>query len=271
MITGIYQITNTANGKCYVGSAVRFNSRWKLHQTQLSRGEHHSVVLQRAWDKYGEDAFQFKRLLICSKEHLLWFEQRALDALKPAYNICKVAGSVRGYRHSDEAKAAAAERARGNTNRRGRKEPQEVCERISAARKGKGIGRVLDAATRGKIAAAQRGRKQTEEQKEHLRRLNTGKKQSPETIAKRMQKLRGRTRSSEATAKTAKAHTGSKRTQEQRKTMSRARTKLSEDGIREIRRRVAAGESQSSVGKEFGLTQSGVCSIHTRKTHKLVI
>lgn len=271
MNTGIYQITNLHNGKAYVGSAVSFRKRWKEHLRQLTNGNHHSAVMQRAWNKYGEGAFEFKKLLVCAKDDLLWFEQRAIDALKPAYNICKIAGSVLGYRHTDEAKAAAAQRATGNTHRRGRKEPKEVCERISAGRKGKGVGRVFDAATREKIAAAQRGRKQTEEQKEHLRRLNTGKKQSPETIEKRMRKLRGRTRSPEAIAKTAAANTGSKRSQDQIKAMSRSRTKLSEHDVREIRRRVASGESQSSVAKDFGLTQSGVCSIHTRKTHKLVM
>jgi group I intron endonuclease len=271
VITGIYQITNLRNGKSYVGSAVRFNSRWRLHKTQLSQGKHHSVVMQRAWDKYGETAFEFKRLLVCAKEDLLWFEQRAIDVLKPAYNICKVAGSVLGYRHTEEAKKEAAERATGNTHRRGRKEPAEVCARISAGRKGKGLGRVFTEETKEKIAAAQRGRTLTEEQKENLRRINTGRKQSPETIEKRMQKLRGRTRPADAIARTAAANTGQKRNPEQLLAMSRCRTKLSEADVREIRRRVAGGESQSSVAKDFGLTQSGVCSIHKRKTHTLVI
>ena len=271
MITGIYQITNTVNGKCYVGSAVSFRKRWKEHVRQLANGNHHSTVMQRAWNKYGESAFEFKKLLVCAQADLLWFEQRALDVLKPAYNICKVAGSVLGYRHTEEAKAAAAMRAAGNTHRRGRKESKEVCERISVGRKGKGVGRVLSEETKEKIAAAQRGRTISEERKEHLRQLNTGKKQSPETIEKRMQKLRGRTRSAEAIARTTAKNKGSKRTPEQIKAMSRVRTKLSEDDVREIRRRVAAGESQASIGKDYGLTQSGICSIHTRKTHKQVI
>lgn len=271
MITGIYQITNLRNGKSYIGSAVRFNSRWRLHKTQLSEGKHHSVIMQRAWDKYGEAAFEFKKLLVCAKEDLLWFEQRAIDALKPAYNICKTAGSVLGYRHTPEAKSAAAKRATGNTHRRGRKEPEEVCKRISAGRKGKGIGRLISEETKAKISASQRGRTLSEERKEHLRQLNTGKKQSAETIEKRMQKLRGRTRSKEASAKSAEANRGLKRTSEHVHAMSRCRTKLSEEDIREIRRRAATGESQADIGKDFGLTQSGICSIHKRKTHKSVI
>lgn len=201
MITGIYQITNLHNGKSYVGSAVRFHSRWRLHKTQLSKGKHHSKVMQRAWDKYGEAAFEFKKLLVCAKADLLWFEQRAIDVLKPTYNICKVAGSVLGYRHTDEAKAAAAERATGNTNRRGRKESSEYCERVSAGRKGKGVGRVLSEETKAKISASHTGKKMSEEDKENLRRKNTGKKQSEETIAKRVAKLKGKVRSPEAIEK----------------------------------------------------------------------
>lgn len=271
MNTGIYQITNLQNGKCYVGSAASFTKRWKEHVRQLSNGNHHSTVMQRAWNKYGEAAFEFKKLLVCAKADLIWYEQRAIDVLKPAYNICKVAGSVLGYRHTDEAKTAAAERARGNTNRRGRKELQEVCDRISAGRKGKGIGRVFDAETREKIAAAQRGRTLTEEQKEHLRKINTGKKQSPETIEKRMQKLRGRTRSAEANEKTAAWHRGRKHPESAILAMSLAKGSLTADQVREIRRRILEGEKQASLAREFGVQASTISDIHRRKKYKLVI
>lgn len=270
MITGIYQITNLRNGKSYVGSAVRFNSRWRLHKTQLAEGKHHSVVMQRAWDKYGEAAFEFKKLLVCAKADLLWFGQRALDVLKPAYNICKVAGSVLGYRHTDEFKAEASARAAGNTHRRGRKESPEYCEQAKRSRAMR-KNCAHSEETKAKIAAAHRGRTISEERKEHLRKLNTGKKQSAETIEKRMQKLRGRTRPAEAIEKTRQALIGYKHTDATRLANSRSKTKLSEDDVREIRRRVAGGESQSSVAKDFGLSQSGVCSIHKRKTHSLVI
>lgn len=226
--------------------------------------------MQRAWNKYGEAAFEFKKLLVCAKADLLWFEQRALDSLKPAYNICKVAGSVLGYRHTEEAKAAAAQRATGNTHRRGRKESAEYCERAKASRAKRKDG-PLSEETKAKIAAAHLGRTISEERKEHLRKLNTGKKQSAETIEKRMQKLRGRTRPQEAVEKTRQALIGYKHTEASRLANSRSKTKLSEEDVREIRRRVSDGESQSVVAKDFGLTQSGVSSICSRKTHSLVI
>lgn len=270
MNTGIYQITNLQNGKCYVGSAVSFRKRWKEHLRQLSNGDHHSTVMQRAWNKYGETAFEFKKLLVCAKADLIWFEQRAINALQPAYNICKVAGSVLGYRHTDEFKAQASARATGNTHRRGRKESPEYCEQAKRSRAMR-KNCAHSEETKAKIAAAHRGRTISEERKEHLRKLNTGKKQSAETIEKRMQKLRGRTRPAEAIEKTRQALIGYKHNDAARLANSRSKTKLSEDDVREIRRRVAGGEPQSSVAKDFGLSQSGVCSIHKRKTHTLVI
>ena len=58
----IYQIRNKINDKCYIGSAVKILDRWWLHKKMLRNGNHHSVKLQRAWDKYGENNFAFEHL-----------------------------------------------------------------------------------------------------------------------------------------------------------------------------------------------------------------
>ena len=58
--TGIYAIENLTNGRMYIGSAQRFNKRWKEHLRALERGVHHSRFLQRDWDKCGSEAFRFK-------------------------------------------------------------------------------------------------------------------------------------------------------------------------------------------------------------------
>jgi len=182
--TGIYQITNLQNGKAYIGSAVSFRKRWKEHLRQLTNGSHHSTVMQRAWNKYGEAAFEFTKLLVCAKADLLWFEQRALDALKPAYNVCRVAGSVLGYRHTEEAKAAAAERATGNTHRRGRKESPEYCEQAKRSRAMR-KNCAHSEETKAKIAAAHRGRTIPEDRRARISATLTGRKQDPELVAKR--------------------------------------------------------------------------------------
>jgi group I intron endonuclease len=56
---GIYKIVNKKNGKYYVGSSMYIHNRWKKHIKMLKANDHHSPKLQRAWNKYGEDSFEF--------------------------------------------------------------------------------------------------------------------------------------------------------------------------------------------------------------------
>lgn len=57
---GIYSITNTLNNKKYIGSTAKsFKSRLTQHLSKLRLNKHHCIHLQYAWNKYGEDVFQF--------------------------------------------------------------------------------------------------------------------------------------------------------------------------------------------------------------------
>ena len=93
MNCGIYQIENTANGKRYIGSSNQIRRRFYLHKWSLRRGDHHSITLQRSWNKYGESMFVFKVLIFCSIAMLHFYEQKCLDKMEtidPAkgFNIC---------------------------------------------------------------------------------------------------------------------------------------------------------------------------------------
>lgn len=101
-ISGIYAIRNTTNNKQYVGSSANIRIRQKLHVNVLIRNKHHSIVLQRAWNKYGRDAFEFQILEEVNVEDLLVREQFYIDNHKPEYNICPIAGSSRGKLVSEE-------------------------------------------------------------------------------------------------------------------------------------------------------------------------
>ncbi len=86
--SGIYSITNTLNGHRYIGSSRNVEHRWAVHRHSLRRGEHHSLILQRAWDKYSEDVFLFEMLEETSDVNvLLALEQTWMDNLKPEYNL----------------------------------------------------------------------------------------------------------------------------------------------------------------------------------------
>lgn len=101
MKTGIYTITSPS-GKQYVGSAVDFAARRSAHFHLLRKEKHYNNGLQRACAKYGIDNLIFRPLLVCTPKDLIFFEQRAIDFLKPKYNACPTAGSQLGRKHRPE-------------------------------------------------------------------------------------------------------------------------------------------------------------------------
>ena len=174
MNTGVYEICNAANGKRYVGSAADFRKRRVMHLSVLRRGKHHSVVLQRAWDKYGEAAFSFNLLLACSRKDLVFYEQRCMDGLSSEYNIAKVAGSSLGLvlspEHRAKISAAGIERMR-SPEARAKKSSDNIGYRHSP-----------EAIEKMRLAAL--GRVCSPETREKMRLVNIGRKHSAETRAK---------------------------------------------------------------------------------------
>lgn len=98
---GIYAIRNKITGKYYVGSAVECEKRWGVHRCHLRRGSHHSLKLQRAWGKYGEEAFRFRILEKCKKNQLASREQHWIDyyqAYTHGYNCMPFARTRFGHK-----------------------------------------------------------------------------------------------------------------------------------------------------------------------------
>ena len=56
---GIYKIENKVNGKVYVGQSIDIERRWYSHKTQLNGNRHGNVHLQNAWNKNGNNSFEF--------------------------------------------------------------------------------------------------------------------------------------------------------------------------------------------------------------------
>jgi group I intron endonuclease len=130
-ISGIYKITNTINGNCYISSAVNIHSRWKAHVKGLNKNKHHSQKLQNAWNKYGEPSFEFSVLEECEakRDVLLGREQYWIDTFSAAsrrnYNMLPTAGSQMGVKQSPETIALRVEK---NT---GQKRTEETIRRMS--------------------------------------------------------------------------------------------------------------------------------------------
>ena len=111
---GIYGIENTITGKWYIGSSVELSKRFNRHLWELKSGRHHSDKLQRSFDKHGELAFEFKLLLVCSKEDLEFYETRAIEVYKGyrgGYNVAAESkgGFMRGRSWPEATKAARIE------------------------------------------------------------------------------------------------------------------------------------------------------------------
>jgi len=140
MKSGIYKITNTVNGKLYVGSAVDLQYRQRQHISNLMRGVHCNKKLQNAWTKYGPEAFEFSTLLICAPEHLLDYEQRCIDgfdAVKSGYNIQPTAGSALGMKRGPLSTETKAKMSEFQRNRIRSQLPSETRRKISEAQKGR--------------------------------------------------------------------------------------------------------------------------------------
>lgn len=90
--SGIYMISNNLNGHKYIGSTNNFKRRLMRHRTELRKNRHHSIYLQRAYNKYGEDKFSIVILETCwpIRDTLRFLEQKYLD-LNPEYNMEKIA------------------------------------------------------------------------------------------------------------------------------------------------------------------------------------
>jgi group I intron endonuclease len=97
-VPGIYQIHCKLNGKIYIGSAVNLHARWGLHRRRLRQKTHHNIHLQQAWNKYGEENFEFSVLELVEVSALLQAEQTWIDKTgcadrKIGFNIFPLAGS----------------------------------------------------------------------------------------------------------------------------------------------------------------------------------
>lgn len=171
MTCGVYAIKNKANGKLYIGSSMNIEARWKNHLCYF-RLNKNSKHLQRAWNTYGHNAFDFVILEETSKEEVRqkeaeWFEKYPWEQL---YNLSHKTTGGRGEL-SEEARL-----------------------RIAKATSERTKGKPLSEEHRAKIGAAHRGRKLDQRRKDLVSQQKKGKKLTEEHRAKISQSLIGNQR-----------------------------------------------------------------------------
>lgn len=232
--SGIYTITAPSGGQ-YVGSAVNFGKRWGNHIRDLRKGIHKNSPLQRAYLKYGEQGLVFKKLLICAPKNLIMYEQRAIDVLKPTYNLCPIAGNCLGVKRSP---LSEERKAKISAALCGRKPSQETRDKLSAAKRGRPRspetiekmreamkGRRPSQATIDASRLAKIGKKHSAEHRAKISAAGVGRKWSPETREKLIPILKARGVSPQCQLASIRSHTGSKMSEETRAKMSETHSK----------------------------------------------
>ena len=109
---GIYKITNTINGKCYIGQAIDVRDRLMVH---ANNKHDRKLVIYKAFEKYGIDNFEARILLIINtfgktkdeiKKELNYHECFYIDlydSYKNGYNMTPGGDSGRlGFKHTQE-------------------------------------------------------------------------------------------------------------------------------------------------------------------------
>jgi group I intron endonuclease len=196
MTIGIYCIKNSINNMLYIGQSINIEKRIVKHKRKLLIEKHENIYLQRVWNKYGKDNFEFFSLESCDKSLL---DEREIyyiglfDSMYPkGYNLNtggnsnkeisqevrnKIGDGNRGKTVSEEAKEKISKNnARWNL---GKHLSEETKKRISESHKGqipwnKGIPTPEE--TKKKISEATIGREPSKETTEKIARALQGKR-----------------------------------------------------------------------------------------------
>ena len=138
---GIYLITNTIDGKRYVGQSSDIEKRWASHKTSALYG-HDNMYVHKAMRKHGIENFTIETLEVIEEydtailgeleeKYIIEYDTRSKN--KRGYN--QRTGGVDGWKHAEETKKTIGEKNRvnmmGKQNALGHKKSEESKQRMS--------------------------------------------------------------------------------------------------------------------------------------------
>lgn len=211
----VYRLTNTLNGKKYIGKATELRSRVRRHWSYSRRGS--NTPLHCAMRKYGETVFTLERIAdFASEAEAFAFERAAIIAegtrVPVGYNVTAGGEGATGYAQTEETKQKKSAALKG----------RKPTEATIAAGRVANTGRIHTPETRARMSAASKGRPKSEQTKLRMSAAATGKKKRPLTQEWREKvgaATRGKPRNRDAVERTAATNRGRVRGEQARANM----------------------------------------------------
>lgn len=275
---GIYRITNTVNGKVYIGQTNDIEKRIRRHKSSLKNKCHHNWHLQQAWNKYGECNFNFSILEeiedinIRNKREIYWINYYDSSNYEKGYNNTlggnseiptketriKISQASKGKVFSEEHRKHIGESWKARTV------SQETRKKLSDIAKQRALkGNYHTTEAKLKMSKAKQGRKLSEETKRKIGDAFAGKKLSEEHKEKISNGNKGKTIPNEVRQKISQAKLGSKWTEERKQ----ERYKYSDDVVIAIIQCLKNNESILSISKKFNVSRNVIYGIRDNKTY----
>ena len=137
---GVYVIKCKINDRFYVGVSKDIKARWNEHKSDLKNNKHHSIKLQRSYNKYGAEAFEY--LVIYESLDYETAVNLELAMIKAFYgkmllnSSANSKGFYKGYKHTLESRAKISKALIGNKYTLGYKHTEEAKQKQRNASKG---------------------------------------------------------------------------------------------------------------------------------------
>jgi group I intron endonuclease len=228
----IYKVTNTINGKIYVGQTVKsLKRRWSDHCAKSST----CLALKAAINLHGRENFTIEQIDVASniddlnKKEIKWIaDLKSFGDL--GYNLCLGGEGKSGYKQKPES--------------------------VEAMRQKK-MGKKLTVEHKVRISAGNTGKIMSEESKRKISQSHMGMKHSKETLAK-LSKIRlGKKHSADSKAKIGLAGLGKKHSNESIKKMSENKQAIKKPVL--CLNNGSIYESINEASKKLNISSGGIC------------